>query len=138
MQAGHSVNESGVRRLRPSQSTGLKSHSNEGAEAANGAEFGGSGKRTLLRADFPARQGPVDRSGELQPAFGLRDFILTVQANAHDRSYRRMRSGWVYTFIVSGRRKPTRVIPNFPAISTASEDGAPTAAITGMETATAF
>ena len=53
-------------------------------------------------------------------------------------SGRTMRSGRVYTLQPSPRRKPTRVIPTSAASSTASDDGADTAASTGMPAIAAF
>jgi hypothetical protein len=49
-----------------------------------------------------------------------------------------MRSGPVYTFMLSGRRKPASVNPKRSDNSMASEDGAPTAAMKGIDAATAF
>src|SRR6266545_2695868 len=49
-----------------------------------------------------------------------------------------MREGCAYTFMLDSRRKPTRVMPNRSANSTAADDGAPTAATSGMPAATAF
>src|SRR5579859_575044 len=100
---------------------------------AHGGPAGGATDRLLPRHGGRPRRA-ARGNGAADPAAcpRLAHEPLTAAAQAVSRC------APAYTFIVGPRRKPTRVRPASAARSAASEDGAETAASTGMPARTAF